>query len=405
MWISEDSRKLKVEELKTRSTGGAGARALLLSRHPLTLPSFWNSLSPATCHLPPGFLRLKSDTWHPTPFLPFCLLLAAFCLLLSAIPLIAAKGLYEVREVAANVFVWIPDDVLDQEADPQFSRAGTAGFIITPEGVVVVDTANSPFHAREILYEIRQRTDAPVKYVINTSSAGDHMLGNEVFVDQQATLISTSAAQVQMRQYQEALARRLEEEDGWRLQARMRGFHVTLATQTFEGEMALRVGGQEIRLLSLPGAAQPAEDAAVYLPAAKVLFLGELCQNGFFPRVDSRDVRRWIEMLGQLEAWDVKTYVPGHGAPGGKKELAEFRGFLEWLAKEVEVRIRQGKSLVEVKRELDPAEKYHWHAPELAPSAVEAVYKQLVEAQPTKAASPTPARTQGSAPTQPPQPQ
>ena len=53
-------------------------------------------------------------------------------------------------------------------------------------------------HARDLLYEIRKRTDLPIRYVINTSSAADHMLGNEVFTDEQATLISTKAAQAEM---------------------------------------------------------------------------------------------------------------------------------------------------------------------------------------------------------------
>ncbi len=51
-----------------------------------------------------------------------------------------------------------------------------------------------------------------VPYVINTSSAPDHMLGNEVFTDEQATLISTKAAQAEMQQYRprpfRSLARR-----------------------------------------------------------------------------------------------------------------------------------------------------------------------------------------------------
>ncbi len=61
--------------------------------------------------------------------------------------------------------------------------------------------------------------------------------------------------------------------------------------------------------------------------------------------------------------------------------LEEFRLFLTWLKNEVEARIRDGKSLDQVKRDLDSLETYHWHAPELAPNAIEAVYKQLTTAQ------------------------
>jgi glyoxylase-like metal-dependent hydrolase (beta-lactamase superfamily II) len=324
--------------------------------------------------------------------------LAGLAFLFAAYSLFAGNGLYDLREVKPNVFVWIPDDVIDQDGDPQFCRAGTAGFMVTSEGVVVVDTTNSPFHARELLYEIRRRTEAPVRYVINTNAAGDHMLGNEVFVDQQASLISSSAAQARMRRYREELARRMEEEDGWRLQARMRGFHVTTTAQTFQGEMTLHLGGQEIRLLSVLGREESAEDAAVYLPEAKILFLGELYQGGYFPRIGSRDVRRWIEALRQVEAWDVDSYVPGHGAPAGKKELGEFRAFLEWLVAQVKTRVREGKSLDQIKKEFLPTETYHWHAPELAPEDVDAVYRQLEEAQPAGVGSPSPGARGASPP-------
>jgi cyclase len=273
--------------------------------------------------------------------------------------------------------VWIPEDVIDQESDPQFSRAATAGFILTSGGVVVVDTANSPFHARELLYEIRERTAMPIKYVINTSSAADHMLGNEVFTDQQATLISTTVAHTEMEQYRQGLYERLQAEDGWRLQARMRGFHVTPATQTFDGEMTLNMGDREIKLISLLRDATSSQGAAVYIPSAKTLFLGDFYDNHYFPRIGARDVRRWIEVLRQVEGWDVDTYVPGHGAPSGKKDLADFRKFLEWLVAQVEMRLKKGKSAAAIEQELSLPKLYAWHAPEWAAEDVEAVCQQL----------------------------
>jgi glyoxylase-like metal-dependent hydrolase (beta-lactamase superfamily II) len=305
-------------------------------------------------------------------------LIPAVCVLLAASTLFAGPGLYEIREVKPHVFVWVPDDVLDQETDPLFNRTGTSAFLVTEEGVVVVDTTNSPFHAREVLYEIRRRTEEPVRYVINTSSGGDYFLGNEVFADQRATLICTLRAQAEMRQYRAELAQRMGGSEGWRLQARLRGFHVTPGNQTFGTEVTLRVGGQEIKLSTPLGNG----DAIAYLPATKVVFLGDLYRNGYFPRIGSRDVRRWIETLRQIETWDADTYVPGHGPPGGKKELAEFRGFLEWLVGQIETRVKEGKSFDEIKKELVLPATFHWHAPDLAPSAVEAVYEQFTTQQP-----------------------
>jgi len=323
------------------------------------------------------------------------LVLAAFCLLPTACCLFAAGGRYAVREVKPSIFVWIPEDILDQEGDPQFNRAGTAGFIISAEGVVVVNTTNSPFHARELLYEIRRRTDQPVRYVVNTDAAGDRMLGNEVFLDLQATIISTSAAWDDMSRYYQDLYRRIAED--FRMEARMRGIHITLPTKIFDLEMMLRLGGREIKLRNL-GGGYSAGDAAVYLQDAKVLFLGHLFANGYFPRLAASDVRRWIEILRELEGWDVEIYVPGHGEPGGKKELAEFRQFLEWLTAEVGTRLQQGQSLDEVKRELNPLENYSWRARDLAPRAVEAVYRQLAGEQ---RAAPSSPGSSGAPPTRP----
>jgi glyoxylase-like metal-dependent hydrolase (beta-lactamase superfamily II) len=285
--------------------------------------------------------------------------------------------LYSVQEVKPKVFAWIPDDVIDQECDPLFTRPAVAGFVITSEGVVVIDSSNSPIHARDLLYEIRQRTDLPIRYVINTSSAPDHMLGNEVFTDEQAVLISTQAAQAEMQQYRQELFDRMRAAGGWRLQARMRGFHVTPSTQTFEGKMTLNLGGQELRLSSLLRGETFHDEAAVYLPSAKLLFLGELFDNRYFPRIGSRDVHRWIEVLRQVEGWDVETYVPGHGVPGSKKDLVDFRKFLEWVVAQVEMRLKQGKTPEDVQKTLWLPKTYSWHAAELAQDTVADVCRQL----------------------------
>jgi glyoxylase-like metal-dependent hydrolase (beta-lactamase superfamily II) len=263
----------------------------------------------------------------------FCFLLSAFYVIDAPICFCAIPGRYEVKEIKPHIFIWVPDDIIYQVGDPQFERAGTAGFIITQEGVVVVNTTNNPFNARELLYEIRQRTDKPVKYVINTDARGDHMLGNEVFVDQQATIISTSVAQAEMRVYQQDLTRRMADDP--RLQLRMRGIHPTLSTQTFAGELTLRLGGEEIKLLDL-GRGASAGDAAVYLPGAKVLFLGDLYENGYLPRRGMSDVRPWLEILRQVESLDVVSYIPGQGPPGDKNDFQDFRRFLEWVAAELQ---------------------------------------------------------------------
>jgi len=302
----------------------------------------------------------------------------AGCLLFGAAIFGVARGRYEVREIRPGIFVWLPEDIRDQDGDPRYDRAANAGFIITNEGVVVINTTNSPFHARELLYEIRRRTESPVRYVINTDPEGASILGNEVFADQETMIISTPAALSEMRNYQLELRRRIDED--YRMQARMRGIHLTLPNQTFDPEMVLTLGGFEIKILNLAPTAAPG-DSVVYIPAAKVVICGALLKNGYVPRVGNRNVATWIEMLRRLESWDAEVFVPGQGPPGSKAEVAEFRQFLEWLTGEVELRMRQGMSLPQIRRQIVITKKYLWRARELAPLALEAVYAQLISSQ------------------------
>ncbi|MGH9377080.1 MAG: MBL fold metallo-hydrolase [Terriglobia bacterium] len=317
-----------------------------------------------------------------------CLTLAGMISLFPLRAHSAVQGDYKVEQIAPHTFVWVPDDIMDQNGDPEFSRAVNAGFVITGQGVVVIDTANNPFHAREILYEIRQRTDLPVRLVINLGGQPDQMLGNEVFAEQHAMIVSTSAAEAQMRAYQASLARRMSFDA--ELRAHMRGIHLTLPTQTFQGETTFHLASQEIRVVSvdcgLPG--HSGGDAVAYLPQAKTLFLGDLYVNGYVPQVGPRDITRWIGALGQLEKWNADVFVPGRGEPGPRKSVANFQGFLEWLKAGIQTGIRQGESLPQVERSLLSSSAFNLRALDLAPHAIRQVYDQLKNAGAAHATAP-----------------
>ncbi|HEX5411919.1 MAG TPA: MBL fold metallo-hydrolase [Terriglobia bacterium] len=305
------------------------------------------------------------------------LLFATAALALFAMPRVALgadDSYYDVEEVKPNVFVWIAKDILNQEGDPQFNRAGNAGFVITPEGVVVINTTNSPFNARALLYEIRKRTDQPVRYVINTGASPDVMLGNESFEDFQPSILSTPQAAQAMRDYKSGFTARTE--SNWKVAASMRGVHPLPPTGTFEKEDTIKVGGQEIRLVNLGDNASPG-DAAVYLPGSRVLFLGNIFENEYIPHIGSADMDQWLETLRKVESWKVDVYVPGHGPPAGKLRVQQFRGFLEWLYGRVRSGMNSGKSLVQLQAELVPFPNLHWHARELESEAVAGVFRML----------------------------
>src|SRR5512147_955694 len=56
--------------------------------------------------------------------------------------------------------------------------SSNAMFMVTDEGVMVVDTQQHPADARRLLALIRGVTDKPIKWVVVTHPHGDHYLGN-----------------------------------------------------------------------------------------------------------------------------------------------------------------------------------------------------------------------------------
>ena len=65
-----------------------------------------------------------------------------------------------------------------------------AGFVIGDDGVLVVDSFFAPAASKALLAEIRKRTQAPVRYVVNTHYHIDHTAGNGVFKDAGATIVA-----------------------------------------------------------------------------------------------------------------------------------------------------------------------------------------------------------------------
>ena len=287
----------------------------------------------------------------------------------------ANDSFYHIQEINPHVFVWVAEDILNQEGDPQFNRAGNAGFIITQDGVVVVNTTNSPFNARALLYEIRKRTDQPVRYVINTSASPDAMLGNEAFADFSPVILSTPQAAEQMQNYRKQFPARLDRD--WKFAVGMRGIHPLPPTQTFDKDTTLDVGGQQIKLINLGDNTAPG-DAAVYLPQSKVIFLGNVFENDYIPRIGSANLNQWIETLQKVVSWNCSVYVPGHGLPAGAVQVQHFQQFLEWLSGQVRLGIQRGKSLQQIQDELVPFQSVHWHAPELEDEAVTGIYRFLM---------------------------
>lgn len=179
----------------------------------------------------------------------------------------------------------------------------TAGAVVTPQGTVVVDTLPFPYETRELLDFIRRRSKGGIRYVINTHFHGDHVYGTYLF----------KGAEVVAHH----LCRRFLQQRGERILAEAKAqspeladVRIRLPNIVFEdGELAIHLGGKNMRLMRMPGHA--ADLIAVYVEEDKVLFASDAVMP--VPYIVWGNWEKAIESLRAIGRMGLESIVQGHG--------------------------------------------------------------------------------------------
>lgn len=162
------------------------------------------------------------------------------------------------------------------------NETANAGFVVTEQGVVVVDTLDSPARGRALAAAIQERTSQPALFVVNTHHHADHVFGYQAFA---APLIAHYSLADKLA---ESIARDLSPldfaawvaehpEDRWlaeELEARYPNLH-------FDGRLVFDLPPHGLTLQHLGG--HTPDSTIVDLPEPGVLFAGDLVFEGRVP--------------------------------------------------------------------------------------------------------------------------
>jgi glyoxylase-like metal-dependent hydrolase (beta-lactamase superfamily II) len=202
------------------------------------------------------------------------------------------------------------------------------GFVVTPKGVILIDSGASRLGAQKLEAAIARVTKQPVRWVINTGSQDHRWLGNDHFAGKGAEVIAlarTAATQAEYAtQHMDGLKRFLGE--------RMQGTQPLPAPKTLAGETAtLELGGVTLEIAytdaHFPG------DARVWLPQQRVAFSGDLVYVdrllGVLPWSSVQNGQRAFHALAALAPARI---VPGHGRvcdlAQAQRETGDYYDFL-----------------------------------------------------------------------------
>lgn len=193
-------------------------------------------------------------------------------------------------------------------------------FLVTDEGVLVIDARQHPRRAEELLATIRKYTDKPIKWVVNTHAHGDHYFGNSVFKREGATFIAHRDTAGMMKSH---LGIEMKRRMGYFKQRQYDPGEVKLVLPdvTFDSRLTLTLGGRTVELLYM-GPGQNPGDTLVYFPKERVIFTGGPFSKNSWPNPSfTPSMSNWVEMLRKIAAMDVDIYLGGHGDIGNKQDV------------------------------------------------------------------------------------
>jgi glyoxylase-like metal-dependent hydrolase (beta-lactamase superfamily II) len=232
------------------------------------------------------------------------------------------------------------------QTDPVF-KGCNQGWVVFRDFVLVIE-ANFPDQAEEVVREIRKQTDKPIKFVFDTHYHGDHADGNMIYTAVGATPIAAERSKPLFETkgiagFQQS--QKSKPELYGKLKYATPGLY-------FPNKLVIDDGTQRVELLYF-GHAHTAGDAVAWLPDHGILFTGDACVNGAFNYMGDSDLASWVNVLGQMQELPVKTLCPGHGELSDKTLLAKQQKYFVDLKAAIEKLAGAGKSLDEIKKELE----------------------------------------------------
>jgi cyclase len=255
---------------------------------------------------------------------------------------------------------------------PDTFPQGNTTVIIGERGVFVVDSCYLPSSAREDIAQIKQWTNKPVLWLLNTHWHNDHVEGNGAYREafpginivahyQTARQIAGYIPNYPSRfpaiaaRYQKMIDTGRDLDGNTLPPSQITDLKNALAGKatvlkefehnvivppniTFDHELDIDLGGREVQIKHL-GRGNTAGDAIAYLPKEKIIVAGDLLDSPV-PYLGGGYPLDEIETLKRMSLLDANIIVPGHGDPLHDKVLLnDVIDFLQTVTDEISKQI------------------------------------------------------------------
>ncbi len=246
------------------------------------------------------------------------------------------------KPVEVIPYVW---SAIGATAPPTYENSGhnnNLSFIVTGEGVVVINGGACNQLAKALHEEIRRITDEPVKLVINENGQGHAMLGNSYWVEQGVPVLAHVDAAAAFADRGPQILEQMQRYNG----DKAAGTVLQGPSETFEEEKVIEMGRFRIEVKNLGPAHSPG-DIVVWLPQQSLVISGDMAfHERLLPIFEDTGTADWLESWEVFEALRATYVIPGHGHPTNMDQVRRYtKDYLVYLRGQIARLLEEGKGL------------------------------------------------------------
>lgn len=244
--------------------------------------------------------------------------------------------------VIAEAQVWKVSDNVYSYGNPNLGYFSM--FVVTNEGVVVIESINS-VHSKAMLGAIKNITNKPVRYLLQSHNHWDHSKGGKVFREQGAKIVAHSEAVEWMKEN--------SHDD------------LVLPDVVWSGKQKNIVLGDTVIELHYLGMNHGLGMTTFLLPKEKIVYIADIVTpNRLLFSIADFNFREWTRTLIALEKMDFQKTIFSHShakSPiGSKLEVIQTREFIEDLQKEIIAEFTKGTSFYAIPNTLKLPKYEKW---------------------------------------------
>jgi len=257
-------------------------------------------------------------------------------------------------KVSEHIYAWI-----GPHGGPNIKNKGfrmNMAFVVGKDSIAVIETGFYPAMAKEMVQRIREISDLPITYAINTNSQPDRYFGNSVFEEMGVKIIA----------HEREVNRMVESSNNFTMfvenSMKFKEDSIKIPNEPnmpINSNIDIDLGGGVVLEITYYKSAHTPSPLIISVAKDKVVYAGDILYSGrLLAIVSGGNIKEWIETFDHLRDFKNVTFIPGHGQPG---PLSNFErstySYLKLLNSYMNKMINEDIGMVEAIKKLKPIQK------------------------------------------------